>query len=105
MTRYHKSSIACGTSRTRTRARSTTSGSASRISFVFKDIRGEFLKRAEDDVHFACEDGPLIQEMVARALDAADGSVEGAAEKLGLSANALRKRIKRRNDDEEPAGA
>ena len=38
------------------------------MSFVFKDIRGEFFKRAEDDVHFACEDGPLIQQMVARAL-------------------------------------
>ena len=38
-----------------------------RFSFVFKDIRGEFFKRAEDDVHFACEDGPLIQQMVARA--------------------------------------
>ena len=37
------------------------------LSFVFKDIRGEFFKRAEDDVHFACEDGPLIQQMVARA--------------------------------------
>ena len=38
-----------------------------KFSFVFKDIRGEFLKRAEDDVHFACEDGPIIQEMVERA--------------------------------------
>ena len=37
------------------------------FSFVFKDIRGVFFKRAEDDVQFVCEDGPLIQEMVARA--------------------------------------
>lgn len=37
------------------------------LSFVFKDIRGEFFKRAEDDVHFACEDGELIQGMVERA--------------------------------------
>ncbi len=44
-------------------------------------------------------------EMVARALNAADGSVEGAAEALGLSSNALRKRIKRRSPDDEPAGA
>jgi hypothetical protein len=41
--------------------------SKDRMSFVFKDIRGEFFKRAEDDVHFACEDGELIQGMVARA--------------------------------------
>ena len=34
-------------------------------------------------------------EMVARALSAADGSVEGAAEALGLTTNALRKRMKR----------
>jgi len=37
-------------------------------------------------------------ELVARALTRAEGSVEGAAELLGLSANALRKRIKRRED-------
>jgi len=43
--------------------------SKERLSFVFKDIRGEFLKRAEDDVHFVCEDGAAIQEMVARARD------------------------------------
>src|SRR5438128_2441796 len=50
--------------------------SKDKLSFVFKDIRGEFFKRAEDDVHFACEDGPLIQEMVARAR--ASGEREGA---------------------------
>ncbi|HQZ17319.1 MAG TPA: sigma-54 dependent transcriptional regulator [Vicinamibacteria bacterium] len=44
-------------------------------------------------------------EMVARALSAADGSFEGAAEALGLSSNALRKRIKRRSPDDEPDGA
>jgi Domain of unknown function (DUF4442) len=38
-----------------------------KMSFVFKDIRGEFLKRAEDDVHFVCEDGAMIQQMVERA--------------------------------------
>ncbi|MBK5257046.1 MAG: sigma-54-dependent Fis family transcriptional regulator, partial [Vicinamibacteria bacterium] len=38
-------------------------------------------------------------EMVARALAAADGSVEGAAEVLGMTANALRKRIRRRNPE------
>ncbi len=44
-------------------------------------------------------------EVVARALAAADGSIEGAAEALGLSANALRKRIKRRSPDDEPSEA
>lgn len=38
-----------------------------KMSFVFKDIRGDFAKRAEDDVHFVCEDGAVIQQMVERA--------------------------------------
>ena len=43
-------------------------------------------------------------ELVARALAEADGSVEGAALSLGLSANALRKRMKRRGAEEDPVG-
>ena len=39
-----------------------------RVSFVFKDIRAEFLKRAEGDVHFTNADGPLVQALVDRAL-------------------------------------
>ena len=39
-----------------------------RVSFIFKDLRAEFLKRAEDDVHFACEDGPNIVALVERAM-------------------------------------
>ena len=39
-----------------------------RVSFVFKDIRGEFLKRAEGDVHFTNDDGPLIADLIERAL-------------------------------------
>ncbi|HUP49241.1 MAG TPA: DUF4442 domain-containing protein [Thermoanaerobaculia bacterium] len=38
------------------------------VSLIFKDIKGEFLKRAEGDVHFTNEDGPLIQSLVERAL-------------------------------------
>jgi DNA-binding NtrC family response regulator len=40
-------------------------------------------------------------EMVARAIGAADGNLEQAASTLGLSANALRKRMKRRADSED----
>jgi acyl-coenzyme A thioesterase PaaI-like protein len=40
-----------------------------KISFVFKDLKAEFLKRAEDDVHFSCEDGPVIQDLVKRTLE------------------------------------
>lgn len=39
-----------------------------RVSFIFKDIRAEFLKRAEGDVHFTNTDGPLIQSLIDRAL-------------------------------------
>lgn len=39
-----------------------------RFSFLFKDIKAEFLKRAEGAVHFTNEDGPVVQELVRRAL-------------------------------------
>ena len=39
-----------------------------RVSFIFKDIRGEFLKRAEGDVHFTNLDGPVIQDLLRRTL-------------------------------------
>jgi acyl-coenzyme A thioesterase PaaI-like protein len=34
---------------------------------IFKDMRAEFLKRAEGDVHFACEEGAEIRELFSRA--------------------------------------
>lgn len=37
------------------------------VSFAFKDVRGEFLKRAEGDVLFVCEQGVALNQ----ALDAA----------------------------------
>lgn len=36
------------------------------ISFVFKDMKAEFLKRAEGDVHFTNEDGAVIEEILRR---------------------------------------
>ena len=38
-----------------------------RISMVFKDFQAEFLKRAEGDVHFICDQGKEIAELVAQA--------------------------------------
>jgi acyl-coenzyme A thioesterase PaaI-like protein len=35
-----------------------------RIRLSFKDLRAEFLKRAEGDVHFTCEDGAAIAALV-----------------------------------------
>lgn len=41
-----------------------------RISLVFKDFQAAFFKRAEGDVHFTCEQGKAIAELVAQtALD------------------------------------
>jgi hypothetical protein len=38
------------------------------LSFLFKDMKVEFLKRAEGDVHFTNEDGPLIMDLIERTL-------------------------------------
>jgi len=38
-----------------------------RISMVFKDFQAEFLKRAEGDVDFICNQGKEIAELVAQA--------------------------------------
>ena len=40
-----------------------------RVSFIFKDLKGEFLKRAEGAVVFTNNDGPLIQELLRRATE------------------------------------
>ena len=38
--------------------------SQTRISLIFKDFHADFLKRAEGDVHFICNDGLAIQNLV-----------------------------------------
>jgi hypothetical protein len=40
-----------------------------RIAFIFKDLHAEFVKRAEGHVVFTNNDGPVIQKLVARALE------------------------------------
>jgi hypothetical protein len=40
-----------------------------RVNFIFKDLRAEFLKRAEGDVVFTNSDGALVQDLVRRALE------------------------------------
>jgi hypothetical protein len=40
-----------------------------RVNFIFKDLRAEFLKRAEGAVVFTNNDGPLVQDLVKRALE------------------------------------
>ncbi len=38
-----------------------------RVQLLFADLRAEFLKRADGDVHFRCRDGRRIAEAVRRA--------------------------------------
>lgn len=35
-----------------------------RIDFVFKDFKAQFLKRAEGDVHFICDDTTKVSELI-----------------------------------------
>jgi acyl-coenzyme A thioesterase PaaI-like protein len=39
------------------------------VSLIFKDFQAEFLKRAEGDVHFSCENGKEISELVERTIE------------------------------------
>lgn len=38
--------------------------SGRRVSFAFKDVKGQFLKRAEGETIFSCEDGAVISQAV-----------------------------------------
>lgn len=44
----------------------------SHISMVFKSFQAEFLRRAEGDVHFICEQGREMAQFVSRAADSAE---------------------------------
>ena len=39
------------------------------VSLLFKDFQASFLKRAEGDVFFTCEDGEAIQKLVQKAIE------------------------------------
>ncbi|MBI3555837.1 MAG: PaaI family thioesterase [Deltaproteobacteria bacterium] len=39
-----------------------------KISLVFKDFKAEFLKRPMSDVHFICDEGDAIQELVKKTV-------------------------------------
>jgi hypothetical protein len=43
-----------------------------RVNFIFKDMKAEFLKRAEDDVLFTNLDGPVVQELMRRTLESGE---------------------------------
>lgn len=43
-----------------------------RVNFIFKDMKAEFLKRAEDDVLFTNVDGSVVQELMRRTLESGE---------------------------------
>lgn len=54
--------------------------SGRKVSFVFKDFRADFRKRAEGDVHFACEQGRELAGLVQQAIDTPGARVEDTVE-------------------------
>ena len=41
--------------------------SNSNISLIFKDFKADFLKRAEGDVHFICDEGNAIRTLIQKS--------------------------------------
>ena len=46
--------------------------SGQKIDFIFKDFKSEFLKRADADVHFICEEAHLVQSLIDQAKNSSD---------------------------------
>lgn len=42
--------------------------SGKKVDYIFKDFHADFLKRAESDVHFICEQNKAIVELVQKAI-------------------------------------
>ena len=46
--------------------------SGRKINLIFKDFKADFLKRPEGDVHFICNDGLAVKELVDRVSKSSD---------------------------------
>lgn len=46
--------------------------SKANVALVFKDFHAEFLKRAEGDVHFVCEQGAEVRRFVAQVIESGE---------------------------------
>mgnify|MGYP001420948093 FL=1 len=42
------------------------------INLIFKDFKADFLRRPEGDVHFSCNDGLAIRELVKKAIESGE---------------------------------
>ncbi len=49
-----------------------TFGKDKKISFVFKDLKADFKKRCQGDVHFICNEGENVKSFVARVLQSSE---------------------------------
>ena len=47
----------------------TTQYPNSNLSFIYKDVHINFIKRADGDVHFVCNDGVHISECMRKAIE------------------------------------
>ncbi len=43
--------------------------SKEKVDFVFKDFKADFLKRAEGDVHFICDQGTQVEALVKKCIE------------------------------------
>jgi hypothetical protein len=43
--------------------------SKKKVDYIFKDFHADFLKRAEGDVHFICDEGIAVESLVQKAID------------------------------------
>ncbi len=46
--------------------------SGKKIDFIFKDFKSEFLKRADGDVHFICQEADHVQSLIDQAKDSTE---------------------------------
>lgn len=46
--------------------------SGQKIDFVFKDYKADFLKRAEGDVHFICEEAQVVVDQIQESLSSSE---------------------------------
>lgn len=42
------------------------------VDYIFKDFKASFLKRAEGDVHFICDQGPAVEALVQKAIESGE---------------------------------
>lgn len=54
------------------RAVSTIRKMKAPVDFLFKDFNATFLRRAEGDVHFICEQGEAIEQLVRRCVESGE---------------------------------